>query len=109
MTLGPKQIGTWSDHVLSNSGSAHDFLQPREFYAVIKEFADHDRHMHAVGETWCFLGYSFLPYDDGMSFFVSFDGEAEWQIRLQWRAEEQAHVLDNLSEYVIAIEAPSSV
>ena len=36
-----------------------------------------------------FLGHSFLPYEDGMSFFVSIDGINEWHLRLQWRPEEQ--------------------
>lgn len=103
MTFGPMPMGTLSGHTASNSGMVHDFLQAGKLYAVIKEFADYDHHMHVVSEQWWFLGYSFLPYDDGMSFFVSFDGAEEWHIRLQWRAEEQAHVLDNLSEYVRAI------
>jgi len=103
MTFGPMPIGTWSAHDAPNSGRAHNFLQAGKLYVVIKEFADYDRHTHALGEQWCFLGFSFLPYDDGMSFFVSFDGAQEWHIRLQWRAEEQAHVLDNLSEYVRAL------
>ena len=103
MMFGPKPIGTWSGHKAPNCGPVHDFLQAGKLYNVIKEFSDYDHHTHAVGEQWGFLGYSFLPYDDGMSFFVSFDGNEEWHIRLQWRTEEQAHVLDNLSDYVSAL------
>jgi len=38
-----------------------------------------------------------------MSFFVSFDGEQEWHIRLQWRPEEQGQLLDNLAQYIRAL------
>lgn len=103
MTFGPMPIGTWSAHEAPNTGRAHQLLQAGRLYCVIKEFVDYDRHAHAVGEQWRFLGFSLLPSDDGMSFFVSFDEAQEWHIRLQWRAEEQAHVLDNLSEYVRAL------
>lgn len=103
MTFGPKPIGSWSGHKAANCGASHDFLKAGKHYKIIKEFVDYDRHLHVVGEKWVFLGCSFLPYEDGMSFFVSFDGEQEWLIRLQWRPEEQGHVLDNLAEYVSAI------
>jgi hypothetical protein len=46
------------------------------------------------------MGFSFLPYDDGLSLFVSLDGKSEWHIPMQWRPEEQGTVLDNLAEYV---------
>jgi Domain of unknown function (DUF3601) len=103
MTYGPKPLGTWSNHEAPNCGSSHNFLRAGQRYRVKREFSDHDGHAHPRGEEWLFLGYSFAPYDDGMSFFVSLDGAQEWQIRLQWRAEEQGHVLDHLSEYVGAL------
>jgi len=103
MTFGPKAIGTWSGPKAPNGGADHDFLRAGKRYTVIKKFADYDHHTHAVDESWMFLGYSFLPYDDGMSFFVSLDGKQEWHIRLQWRPEEQGPVLDNLSEYIRAL------
>ncbi len=78
MTFGPKPAGTWTGHKAANCGDNHHFLRAGERYEVIQAFTDYDQHLHAVGESWVFLGYSFLPYDDGMSFFVSFDGEQEW-------------------------------
>jgi len=57
-----------------------------------------------VGEEWTFLGHSFLPHEDGMSFFVSLDGQQEWLIRLQWLPEQQGAVLDSIGEYVRAAE-----
>ena len=50
-----------------------------------------------------FLGYSFLPYDDGLSWFVSFDGKQEWHIPMQWRDEEQGKTIDALAQFVQAI------
>ena len=100
MTFGAKPKGSWSGHKAPNCGASHEFLRTGKRYNVVKEFMDYDRHIHPQGEQWSFLGYSFLPYDDGMSFFVSFDDQQEWHVRLQWRPEEQGHVLDNLAEYI---------
>ena len=66
-----------------------------------KTFRDYDKDEHLAGESWTYLGYNFLPYDDGLSLFVSLDGEREWHIRMQWRAEEQGVILDHFSEYVV--------
>ena len=69
-------------------------------YEVVRAFTDFDGGEHPVGESWTFLGASFLPYDDGQSLFVSLDGEREWHIRMQWREEEQGAVLDHWDGYV---------
>lgn len=95
--FGPRPAGFWSGHHLS---AQHEFLTAGGRYRVVKEFADFDRDRHLIGEEWVFLGYSFSPYEDGMSFFVSLDGTQEWQIRLQWRREQQAAVLDTPHEYL---------
>jgi hypothetical protein len=59
------------------------FPRASQWYRVVRAFIDFDRVVHPEGEAWQFLGSSFLPYDDGMSFFVSLDGEREWHLRLQ--------------------------
>jgi hypothetical protein len=69
-------------------------------YRVIKEFVDYDKTVHPIGEEWIFLGSNFVPYEDGMSFFVTPDGVREIQIRLQWRPEEQAEILGNTATYL---------
>lgn len=66
-------------------------------YRVATAFRDFDGDEHAVGEAWTFVGYSFLPHDDGLSLFVSVDGRDEWHIRMQWRPEAQGPVLDSLA------------
>src|SRR5262245_30772433 len=94
---GPKPKGFWTS-VLSPA-SIYRGMIPGKRYCVRKELTDFDRDRHPVGESWVFLGHSFHPHDDGMSFFVSLDGEQEWHIRLQWVPEEQGDVLDRLEHY----------
>ena len=74
-------------------------LKSGETYRVVEAFTDYDRRVHPVGETWCFEGHSFLPYDDGLSLFVQIDGNRR-QIRMQWRPEEQEPIIDALERYV---------
>lgn len=100
---GPKPKGFWSSQVAASRGQDHDVLRVGRTYRVIRAFRDHDRFLHRVGETWLLCGWSFLPYDDGMSFFVSLDGSQEWQIRLQWRPEEQGPVLDALEAFIAPV------
>jgi hypothetical protein len=103
---GPKPPGTWTSSVAANSGGQHEFLIAGKRYHVIRQFVDYDKSVHPAGEEWVFLGYSFLPYEDGMSFFVSLDGINEWHLRLQWRPEEQGEILDNLASYLAAGVVP---
>ncbi len=69
-------------------------------YRVIIPFIDFDGVNHPAGEVWTFLRASFLPYDDGLSLFVSQDRQGERQIRLQWREEAQGEIADNLTRYL---------
>lgn len=75
-------------------------LEPGRRYAVALAFADFDGADHPVGESWTYLGYNFVPYDDGLSLFVSLDGTQEWQIRLCWRPDDQGPVIDALDTHV---------
>ena len=97
---GPKPRGHWSSQGGPNCGSAHELLSSGRSYVVVTEFTDFDGDVHRVGETWVFVGFCFLPHDDGMSFFVATDLESEWHIPLQWRPERQGAVLDNLAAYL---------
>ena len=95
---GPRGGGHWTAG--GSLEARHAFLEAGKRYRVIREFTDFDGDVHRVGEEWTFLGSSFVPYEDGLSLFVSFDGASEWQIRMQWRPEAQGRVLDALSSYL---------
>jgi hypothetical protein len=75
-------------------------------YEVVREFVDHGRDLHPVGEQWRYRGYSFLPYHDGLSLFVSLDDVRDWQIRLQWIPEEQADIVARLEQHIREIAPP---
>lgn len=90
--------GTYTNHGV---GHAWRHLERGKRYRVIKGFKDFDGEEHPIGEEWIYLGTAFLPYDDGRSIFVSMDGEHEWHIRMQDRAEEQGPIIDRLHEYVV--------
>ena len=75
-------------------------LLPGAHYLVRRDFVDFDGDLHPVGESWRFLGSSFLPHEDGLSLFVSLDGEREWQIRLQWRKDAQGPIINVLEDHV---------
>lgn len=98
---GPHERGQWS--ASGGIHPSHQFLEAGRRYRVSQGFVDFDGDAHPPGEEWTFLGSSFLPHDDGLSLFVSFDGVREWQIRMQWRAEAQGEVLDTLSAYVALV------
>lgn len=78
-------------------------LKPGTRYRVAAPFTDYDGGLHPEGESWVFVGHSFLPYDDGLSLFVSSDGKAVRQIRLQWRPETQGAIIDDLERLVLPV------
>ena len=65
-------------------------------YIVVEAFNDYDGAVHPVGEAWTYLGHAFLPYEDGLTLSIDPGGS----IRLQWRAEAQAAIIDSLDRYV---------
>jgi hypothetical protein len=67
-------------------------------------FTDYDGALHPAGETWAFQRHSFLPYEDGLSLFVSGPDGTERQIRLQWRPEAQGAIIDDLARFVAPVE-----
>ena len=69
-------------------------------YRVVKAFTDFDRDEHPAGETWRFEGHSFLPYDDGLSLFVSPDEDRLRHVRMRWTPEDQGEVIDHLEAYI---------
>ena len=93
---GPKPPRSWPHR----DPSPFQGLTAGTRYQVVRSFRDYDGDSHDLNESWVYLGRNFVPYEDGLSLFVSLDGLNEWQIRLQWRPEQQGAVIDNLHEYV---------
>ncbi|MEZ4862849.1 MAG: DUF3601 domain-containing protein [Caldilineaceae bacterium] len=98
---GPEQSGHWHSIAAPNHSKQYHFLHTGKWYRVIARFTDFDGDCHEAGERWLFLGCSYQPYDDGVSWFVSLDGIQEWHIRLQQRIGAQSAILDNLSTYIV--------
>jgi len=100
---GPLPAGHWR---AAWENSDHEFLGLKrgQWYRVVKEFSDFDGDVHRAGETWVFLGHNFLPYEDGLSLFVSLDGHQEWHIRMRWTSEEQGPIIDAISEYLTPVD-----
>jgi Domain of unknown function (DUF3601) len=99
-SLGPKPKGFWTG-LARQANSDYHHLVAGEWYTVVKGFWDYDRQGHPEMETWLFRGSSFSPYSDGLSLFVSFDGEHEWHIRLQCADDQQGPIVDSLEDYVV--------
>lgn len=76
-------------------------LSPGQRYRVVREFVDYDGQVHSVGEIWVFERTNFVPYEDGLTLYVSADG-LPVVYRLQWRPEEQAALIENFTNFVVA-------
>jgi len=98
---GPSPQGHWS----KGAHRAWGILRPGRRYRVIRRFVDHDGDAHEVGEEWTFAGHNFSPHDDGLSLFVSIDGD-EWHIRLQLIDGQQKFFEDDPGAFVEECGAP---
>ena len=54
-----------------------------------------------MGETWVFERTNFVPYEDGLTLHVLAYG-VPLVYRLQQRPQEQAALIDNFTDFVIA-------
>lgn len=74
----------------------HQQMVAGRAYMIVKSFRDFDGAERSAGERWVFKGYDFLPHDDGLTLFTD-PGPG---VRLQWRREAQADVIDDLGDYI---------
>lgn len=100
---GPFPKGSYTGYILPHKRLSWGHLEPGRKYTVSREFLDFDKDTHPVGESWTFLGYSYHHMDEGLSLFVSIDGEQEWYLPLQNGADQQGEVMDYLEQYIKAI------
>jgi hypothetical protein len=69
-------------------------------YRLAKDLVDYDGRTHRAGGIYTFVGNSFLPYDDGLTLKFLFEGDS-LRLRLQWRPEAQAEIIDHLENYFV--------
>ncbi len=74
----PRERGYWS----TKYAKPWPPLQCGVKYRVIQAFTDYDGELHPVGEEWLYLGHDYNAYHDGLSLFISRDGDREWHLRL---------------------------
>jgi hypothetical protein len=99
---GPRERGFWTGRGARSWGH----LVPGRRYRVARPFVDFDGVDHPVGEEWLFLGSRYQVYDDGLSLFVSLDGEQEWHIRLRNTDPDQGALLAAFADHVVVVAAP---
>ena len=100
---GPFPKETYTGHILPQKRPNWGHLKPGKKYIVKREFRDYDDDRHPPGESWMFLGYSYQHMDEGLSLFVSIDGEQEWYLPLQGGSDKQGEVMDYLEQYITEI------
>ena len=101
---GPKKIGFWSSLKGNNTGKRYLFLQAGNKYRVVQPFSDYSGYLHPIGEEWMFLGYSFVPYDEGLSLFITFNQLEEWNIPMLYNENGQQDIIESFSEYIQLID-----
>jgi len=99
---GPMPRGHWTRALPPRDSRG---LVRGAYYRVVRSFRDFDGTFHDAGETWTFLGSIFSPHDEGLSWFVSLDGEREWHIRMRWTPEDQGAIVDAFETYVIRLRS----
>lgn len=96
--VGPCPKGYWTRAV---GAAPFRHLVPGQRYRVVRAFVDFDGCTHPVDETWQYTGSNYSAYHEGLSLFVSLDGESEWHIRLSDRPEDQGSIIAALEAYVV--------
>ena len=77
-------------------------MTPGPTYRVVRPFTDFDGRRHAAGDLWTYRSESFLPYDDGLTLFVTINGQ-EAQIRMRVTPDDQGPIIDSFAEYLIEV------
>lgn len=80
-------------------GTDFGHLKCGQKYQVVESFTDYDGVLHPIDEVWQFNGSYFLPYDNGLTLLVTID-RSKTTVRLQWRDNEQAKLIESLEKYL---------
>jgi hypothetical protein len=74
-------------------------LKPGMRYRVMVPFVDFDGQEHQAGESWVYQSRNFLPYEAGLTLYVSGSGSMT-NIRLQDYPEAQGAIIGRFHEHV---------
>lgn len=74
-------------------------LKPGMRYRVTASFVDFDGQEHKAGESWVYQSRNFLPYEAGLTLYVSESGSMT-NIRLQDYPESQGAIIGRFHEHV---------
>lgn len=69
-------------------------------YRIVQEFRDHHGSVHPVGEEFTYRGYSYFPYDEGHTIYVSTAVGKESFISLCGLDPAQNRVLEAMHEFI---------
>lgn len=79
----------------------HGRLQRGAEYRVINEFRDADGDLHAIGETWRFIGTRFSRFDDLLTLVIGDAAGRYRDIPLLWTTDGQERVIENVDHYLV--------
>jgi len=84
---GPETTGHWSKRK-GTIVAPYRHLVPGKRYTVAETFLDAQRHVHRPGECWSFLGHTSVGAAESIILFVSFDGQREWAIPIEYSSAD---------------------
>lgn len=86
-------------YIKSLSIKKYDYLIPNEKYAIIKSFSDASGKTFEEGTVFTYLTYTFLPYDDGLQWWITTDNIDVKDIALCLKEENHLYISDNTEIY----------
>jgi hypothetical protein len=78
---------------------AFGFFEADRAYRVKRAFVDLDGREHAIGETWTYIGHTFVPYHDGLTLDVRLPSGERASLRFQLTPEAQGPLFDRLADH----------
>ena len=80
--------------------SNYKHLKQNSVYIVSKEFSDFDSTRHKEGTVLRFVGYSFFPYDAGLTLLFEHE-RSDYTVRLRLdQNDSQSRIDENLDKYI---------
>lgn len=94
----------WLCHTRADVPQPFRHLRPGERYFVVWPFVDIIRSAIQSANAGGLVRYAFLPYEDGLTLFLTAPDGQEVQLRLQGRPDAQGSIVDALDTYLSPVE-----